>query len=79
MPPHRSSIFLDRFRLRRSLFVGTIFTLAFYALLTPQEALSLGMLVALAVDATLFSGPHGRWTSSKPRPFLTMKGFMPVC
>ena len=30
------------------------------------------MLVALAVDATLFSGPHGRWTSNKPRPFLTM-------
>ena len=54
MPPHRSHVFLDRFRLRRSLVVGTVFTLAFCALLTPQEALSVGMLIALSLDATLF-------------------------
>ena len=54
MPPSCSRIFLDRFRLRRSLAVGTVLTVALNAFLTLQEALSIGMLIALSLDATLF-------------------------
>ena len=54
MPPSCSRIFLDRFRLRRSLAVGTVLTVALNAFLTLQEALSIGMLLALSLDATLF-------------------------
>lgn len=54
MPTHHRKIFLDRFRLQRSLIAGTLFTLLFCAPLPLKEALSMGMLVALSFDATLF-------------------------
>ena len=54
MLPRQRYIFLDRYRLRRSLIVGTVLTLAFYVPFTGTEALSVGMLAALVVDAVLF-------------------------
>ena len=54
MLPRQLHVFLDRYRLRRSLIVGTILTLAFYVPFTGKEALSVGMLAALIVDAVLF-------------------------
>ena len=54
MLPRQRHIFLNRYRLRRSLTIGTILTLLFYYPFTGKEALSIGMLAALVVDAVLF-------------------------
>lgn len=54
MLPRQRYIFLNRYRLRRSLIIGTILTLLFYHPFTGKEALSIGMLAALVVDAVLF-------------------------
>ena len=54
MQPQQPYIFLDRYRLRQSLIVGTVVTLSIQALVTPKEALSIGMLAALLVDVVRF-------------------------
>ena len=60
MPPQQRYIFLDRYRLRQSLIVGTIATLSVHTLLTPKESLSIGMLAALFVDVVRFC--RAAWT-----------------
>ena len=54
MQPQQRHVFLDRYRLRRSLIVGTIFTLVFYVPFSVKESFSIGMLAALFVDAVIF-------------------------
>lgn len=54
MHPRQRYIFLNRYRLLRSLVIGTILTSVLYVPLTGKEALSIGMLTALLVDAVLF-------------------------
>ena len=50
MLPRQRHIFLNRYRLRRSLTIGTILTLVFYVPFTGKEALSIGMLSALVLS-----------------------------
>ena len=53
MHPRQRYVFLNRYRLLRSLVIGTILTSVLYVPLTGKEALSIGMLTALLVDAVL--------------------------
>ena len=46
-------ILLDRYRLIRSLAVGVLISLPLAFLITPREALAIGMLGALGVDVCL--------------------------
>ena len=76
MLPRQRHIFLNRYRLRRSLIIGTILTLLFYHPFTGKEALSIGMLAAL-VWMLLFAKRHGRWIMPRPRLF-DHERFVPV-
>ena len=79
MLPRQRHIFLNRYRLRRSLIIGTILTLLFYYPFTGKEALSIGMLAALVVDAVLFCKTAWSWIMSRPKRCLIMKGCVPAC
>ena len=63
--------FLDRYRLLRAVLIGFLVSFPLAWLLSPREALSLGMLVSLGLDAWLICRESWRMNADQTRAFFT--------
>ena len=63
--------FIDRYRLLRAVLVGFLVSFPLAWLLSPKEAISLGMLVSLGLDAWLICRESWRMNADQTRAFFT--------
>ena len=63
--------FLDRYRLLRAVLIGFLVSFPLAWVLSPKEAISLGMLVSLGLDAWLICRESWRMNADQTRAFFT--------
>ena len=63
--------FIDRYRLLRAVLIGFLVSFPLAWVLSPKEAISLGMLTALGLDTWLICRESWRMNADQTRAFFT--------